>query len=132
MHAIIRRGMPRGSMRIIMIETSLLIFPNAFPKFNDYLDAVAVAESILKKAGYEGIYQVASFHPLYRFANTASDDPANYTNRSVYPMLHLLREARLEEALLHFPDADKIPEKNIKFAREKGLAYMKTLSECCL
>jgi len=80
------------------IETTLLIFPDAFQRFEDYLDLVALAEKLLKKSGYEGVYQVASFHPLYRFAKTAADDPENYTNRSIYPMLHLLREERIEKS----------------------------------
>ncbi len=114
------------------IETSFIIFPNAFKKFEDYLDIVSVAEKILQQNGYEGIYQVASFHPLYQFAGAAEDDAANYTNRSVYPMLHLLREDSISTALEHYKDPENIPERNINFAREKGLAYMKLLRDACL
>jgi hypothetical protein len=114
------------------IATSLLIFPNGFPNFDDYLDLVALAEKLLKKEGYEGIYQVASFHPLYAFAGSPADDAANYTNRSVYPMLHLLREESIEQALLKYPDPEQIPERNIQFARKKGMAYMKMLRDSCL
>ena len=113
-------------------ETSLLIFPNAFREFSDYLDLVSYAEKLLKEKGYEGIYQVASFHPLYMFASTASDDAANYTNRSIYPMLHLLREERMEQALSNYPHPEQMPERNIRFAREKGEAYMKILRDSCL
>jgi uncharacterized protein len=80
-----------------------------------------------KKQGYEGVYQVASFHPNYLFAGSHENDAANYTNRSVYPMLHLLREEAVEKALEHYKDPETIPERNIQFAREKGLAYMKKL-----
>lgn len=111
------------------IETSLLIFPNAFQKFNDYLDILSLAEKRLKKKGYEGIYQVASFHPLYVFENSEENDPANYTNRSIYPMLQLLREASIDKALENFKSPESIPVRNINFAREKGLAYMKTLRD---
>jgi uncharacterized protein len=114
------------------IETSLLIFPEAFKQFDEYLDLVSLAEKLLKQEGYEGIYQVASFHPLYSFANAPADDAANYTNRSVYPMLHLLREERVEQALLKYPDPEQIPERNIRFTRGKGIAYMKLLREACL
>ncbi len=114
------------------IETSLLIFPQAFQQFDDYLDFVELAEKLLKKEGYEGIYQVASFHPLYAFAGSPKEDAANYTNRSVYPMLHLLREDSVELALSKYPDPEQIPERNIVFARGKGLAYMKTLRDACL
>ena len=116
----------------VMIETTLLIFPNAFQSFDDYLDLVGLAEDILKQKGYEGIYQVASFHPMYRFADSANDDAANYTNRSVYPMLHLLREESIEQAIERYTDPEKIPERNVRFAREKGTAYMKMLKDACL
>lgn len=114
------------------IETTIILFPHAFEKFEDYLDLVDLAESLLKKEGYEGIYQVASFHPNYRFAGTDEEDAANFTNRSVYPMLHLLREESIEKALEKYPDAAGIPERNINFAREKGLVYMKMLRDGCL
>jgi len=114
------------------IETSFLILPNAVTHFKDYLDLVSAAEKIIKKRGYEGVYQVASFHPLYCFAGAPDDDAANYTNRSVYPMLHLLREESIERALEKYPEPGKIPERNILFAREKGVAYMQMLREACL
>jgi uncharacterized protein len=114
------------------IETTLLIFPNAFATFDAYLDLLSIAERALKKKGYEGVYQVASFHPLYRFANTRGNDAANYTNRSIYPMLHLLREEKIEQALQHYPDPEQIPVRNVHFAREKGIAYMKMLRDSCL
>ncbi len=114
------------------IETAFIIFPNGFKKFNDYLDLVSLAEKLLKKQKYEGVYQVASFHPEYKFANSPANDAANYTNRAPYPMLHLLREERIEQALEHYKDPEKIPERNINFAREKGIEYMKMLRDACL
>jgi uncharacterized protein len=114
------------------IETTLLIFPTAFQTFDAYLELLSLAEKALKKNGYEGIYQVASFHPSYRFADTQDDDAANYTNRSIYPMLHLLREEKIEQVLQHYPDPEQIPERNIQFAREKGIACMQMLRNSCL
>jgi uncharacterized protein len=114
------------------IATTLLIFPFAFPDFMDFLNLLAKAEKLLRLEDYEGIYQVASFHPLYQFAGTSHDDASNYTNRSIYPMLHLLREDAVEKALLHYPDPEGIPDRNISFAREKGPAYMKMLRDSCL
>ena len=114
------------------IETMLIIFPLSFQQFDDYLDLVSMAEKLLEKEGYEGIYQVASFHPQYLFAGAPVADAANYTNRSVYPMLHILREASIEKALLKYPDSDQIPERNINFAREKGAVYMKMLRDSCV
>ena len=114
------------------IETSFLIFPDGFKNFDDYLDLVSVAEKLLKNYEYNGIYQLASFHPQYLFGDALPDDAANYTNRSVYPMLHLLRESSIDKALEHYDDPQNIPEKNINFAREKGMAYMKILRDNCL
>lgn len=114
------------------IETSFIIFPNAFQVFNNYLQLVSGAEKMIKERGYEGIYQVASFHPAYRFADAQDDDAANYTNRSVYPMLHLLREERIEQALERYANPELIPGRNIDFARKKGLTYMKMLRDACL
>ncbi|HEY8659845.1 MAG TPA: DUF1415 domain-containing protein [Hanamia sp.] len=114
------------------IETTLLIFPQSFNRFDDYLNFVLHAENLLKKKGYEGIYQVASFHPMYYFGNSPMNDAANFTNRSPYPMLHILREKSIEQALLHYPHPEKIPENNINFTREKGYAYMTMLRDACL
>ncbi len=114
------------------IETSFLIFSNVFKQFDDYLDLVSLVENLLKQQGYEGIYQVAGFHPEYCFAGSPEDDAANYTNRSPYPMLHLLREESIEQALSIYPHPEQIPERNINFARQKGTAYMKMLRDACL
>ncbi|OSZ79717.1 hypothetical protein CAP36_00165 [Chitinophagaceae bacterium IBVUCB2] len=114
------------------IETSFLILPNSFNDFDEYLDLVDKAETLLKKNGYEGIYQLASFHPQYLFAGSSATDAANYTNRSVYPMLHLLREESIDKALRHYTSPENIPERNVNFAREKGLVYMKMLRDACI
>jgi len=113
------------------IETSFLIFPNNFKTFSSYLDLVAVAEKLLKQKGFNGIYQLASFHPQYRFADAPDNDAANYTNRSIYPMLHLLRESSIDKALEHYADPEAIPGRNIDFARKKGNVYMKMLRDAC-
>lgn len=109
------------------IETSLLILPDSFTDFNDYLDLVEKAETLLTKNNYEGIYQIASFHPKYLFAGSNENDPSNYTNRSPYPMLHFLREDSVTKAIAGYSDIENVPEKNIAFTKEKGLAYMKQL-----
>ncbi len=110
------------------IETSLLIFPDALESFDDFLDAVEIGDELMLAQGYEGVYQLASFHPDYCFEGSDEEDAANYTNRSPYPMLHLIREASIEKALAHYPkDPDLIPETNVKLARKLGLQKMQTL-----
>ena len=111
----------------VEIETMFLILPQNFDRFPDYLKLVSSAEGLLKKEGYEGIFQVATFHPAYVFAGAGLNDAANYTNRSPYPMLHILREESVSRAVDSIPGAHKIPERNIAFARQKGLVYMQTL-----
>jgi hypothetical protein len=102
------------------IETTLLIFPDQWALFDDYLDFLTLADTLLIEQGYEGIYQLASFHPLYCFEGEETSDPANYTNRSPYPMLHLIRESSLEHALQSYPQPELIPENNIKLTRRIG------------
>ncbi len=114
------------------IETTFLIFPEGFANFEAYLDLVEWAEELVEDLDYEGIYQIASFHPEYCFEGAAENDPANYTNRSPYPMLHILREDSITSALEHFPDAEGIPQRNIDFAQSKGLKYMQLLRAACM
>lgn len=111
------------------IETSLLIFEHGFAKFEDYLDLLDVANQLLEREGYEGTYQIASFHPNYIFDGADEDDASNYTNRSPYPILHILREASLEKVLQKVDDPDAIPERNIQFAQEKGRLFFERILE---
>lgn len=114
------------------IETTFIIFSDAYSVFEDYLDVYDVANEELIAKDYEGIYQIASFHPDYCFEGSDENDPANYTNRSIYPMLHLLREASITRAMINFPHIESIPTNNIAFAREKGLQYMQVLRNACM
>lgn len=109
------------------ISTSLLVFPDAYGHFRAYLDFLKQSEKQLARKGFEGVFQLASFHPHYCFDGSNQDDPANYTNRSPYPMLHILREDSLSEAISRHKDAANIPQRNIAFAQQKGLTYMKQL-----
>lgn len=112
----------------VTIETTFLIFPSFLADFFDYLDFVDAAESALITAGYEGVYQLATFHPLYCFADVDMDDVTNYTNRSPYPMLHILREQSLDKAIAYYGDTDEIPENNQRCLRELGLDKVKIMS----
>lgn len=109
--------------------TTLIILPNKYEKFLEYLDFLAAAENKIKQSGYEGVYQLAGFHPDYLFAGSTDDDASNYTNRSIFPMIHILREVSIDEALANYNHPEKIPENNIAFTQKKGLAYMQLLVE---
>lgn len=102
------------------IDTTLLIHPDVLTDFFDYNDFLEVADATLAQLGLAGRIQVASFHPDYQFADTHPDDIENYTNRSPYPILHLLRETSIERAVAAFPDAAEIFEKNIETMRRLG------------
>lgn len=113
------------------IETTLLIFSEGFVEFEDYLDGLAVAETLLFDMGYEGVYQLASFHPDYCFAGEDPEAATHYTNRSPYPMWHLLREASLEQAIAQHPDTASIPERNATVAAEQSPeAWAAILKQC--
>lgn len=106
-------------------ETTLILFPGLLDDFFDYLDFIDSAETALWTEGYEGIYQLASFHPDYCFADAAPNDVTHYTNRSPYPMVHVLREASLEKAISYYGNTDEIPENNKKRLRKLGLDEVK-------
>lgn len=114
------------------IETTLLIHPGvlqAFGPYNEFLDA---ADGLLAYLDMEGVYQIASFHPQYQFEGTDPEAAENYTNRSPFPMLHLLREASLEAAIDRYPDVDGIPQKNIDLMNELGATKMRSILTQCV
>lgn len=113
------------------IETTLLIHPDVLQDFRLYNEFLDAADGLLAYLDMEGVYQIASFHPDYQFAETEPDAAENYTNRSPFPMLHLLREASLEAAIDSYPDVDEIPQRNIELMDKLGADKMRnTLAAC--
>lgn len=102
------------------IDTTLLIHPHVLTDFLDYNDFLDVVDAALEEVDLDGELQVASMHPQYQFAETEPDDISNFTNRSPYPTLHLLREASVNEAVAAFPEADRIFDKNIETMERIG------------
>ena len=109
------------------IETTLIIHPQVLTNFYDYNDFLHLADQILKDFNFEGIFQIASFHPDYQFEATQKNDVENFTNRSPFPMLHLLRETSIDWAVAHYPNIDSIPQKNIALMQQLGLDKIKDL-----
>ncbi len=101
-------------------DTTLLILPNGFHEFLDFNDFLVRSNAVLRKLGLQDNIQIAPFHPQFQFADAAVDDIANCTNRSPYPMLHLLREASVSRAVAAFPHAEDIFEKNIDALTQLG------------
>lgn len=113
------------------IATTLLLLPIGLESFFDYLDFLDIANNLLAEVGYEGTYQLASFHPDYCFADAQQDDSSNYTNRSPVPIIHILREARLEKVLESYPEPEKIPEQNIILTEKLGSELFEEILEEC-
>ena len=103
----------------LKVETTLLIHPWVLNDFAEYNEFLEVCEGAVQQLGLEGELQVASFHPQYQFAGTAAQDVENCTNRSPFPMLHLLREESVSRAV-EATDTDEISERNIQLLREMG------------
>lgn len=101
-------------------DTTLLIAPNTLADFLDFNDFTARAERRLVRAGFDGVFQLASFHPRFQFAGTDADDLGNATNRAPYPTLHLLREDSVSRAVEAFPEAEAIFERNIETLEALG------------
>ncbi len=103
-----------------LIDTSLLILPQALSGFADYNDLLPRAQRAVKRARLSGVLQIAGFHPDYQFSDSAPDDIENYTNRAPYPILHLLREDSITRGVQAFPDAASIYERNQQTLRRLG------------
>lgn len=104
------------------VETTLLIHPNLLTNFEEYLNFLEVTEYLLEDYDLDGIIQIASFHPDYQFDGTTLEDVENFTNRSPFPMLHLLRESSVSWAVDSYPDVEKVPSRNINYLKSLGLA----------
>lgn len=102
------------------LDTTLLIAPNALPDFLDFNDFLADCDDVLMDLGLDGVLQVADFHPHYQFGGTEVHDIENFTNRSPYPTLHLLREASMDKAVEAYPDASLIFERNMDVLNNLG------------
>ncbi|KGM53344.1 hypothetical protein N800_07840 [Lysobacter daejeonensis GH1-9] len=109
------------------VDTTLLVHPHVLNDFLDYNDFLDAADAALEALDLQGVIQVASFHPDYRFAGTADDDIGNHTNRSPHPTLHLLREASIDRAVAAFPDPDVIVERNLQTLDSLGHAGWRKL-----
>ena len=114
------------------IETTLLVHPRVLDDFQDYNQFLDRVDSHLESAGFAGELQVASFHPNYQFAGTAPEDAENYTNRSPYPMLHILREDSVAEAIQSHGGVDQIPARNIRLMNDMGVERLQELLRGCL
>ena len=114
------------------IETTLLIHPDVLQKFVEYNQFLDYADALIEQMTLTGTYQIASFHPDYQFDGTDPMAAENCTNRSPYPMLHLLREKSLEQAIASYPDIEQIPRRNIALMQKLGKEELLKIRKQCL
>jgi len=114
------------------IETTLLIHAKVLHDFCDYNQFLDYADKLLLQTGLEGVYQIASFHPHYQFGNTDPDAAENYTNRSPYPMLHIIREESIARAIADSPNLDQVPARNIALMNQLGKDRLRALMQACI
>ena len=112
---------------VVEVETTLIVHPHVLGDFEDYNQFLDIADAAISELDLEGEVQVASFHPHYRFAGSEPDAIEDFSNRSPYPMLHLLRESSIARAVAAFPDAEKIYGRNIETLRALGHAGWRAL-----
>ncbi|MGF1717354.1 DUF1415 domain-containing protein [Photobacterium chitinilyticum] len=110
-----------------VLETTLVVAPNLFEKFDNYNQFLDLVDALIIQTGKEGTYQIASFHPDYCFYDTKPDDAENLTNRSPFPIFHLIREASMEKVLKHYPDPEGIPGQNIQCVESLSPEQIKKL-----
>jgi hypothetical protein len=111
------------------IETTLIIYSDGFRSFERYLDLLEYGNDLLIDSGFEGIFQLASMHPEYCFDGEDYDDASNFTNRSPFPIIHIIREASMERVLSVYDKPEEIPENNIVVAQKKGSNFFKAILE---
>ena len=105
------------------LETTLIVYSDGFRGFDRYLDLVDYSNDLLVDSGFEGVFQLASMHPEYCFDGEDYDDASNFTNRSPYPIIHIIREASMARVLSVYNEPEKIPENNIILANKKGTNF---------
>jgi hypothetical protein len=116
----------------LTIETTLLIHPEVLQDFTDYNQFLDQTEQLLKNLELLGIYQIASFHPDYQFSGSKPTDAENYTNRSPYPLIHILREQSVERAITSHPDISTVPTNNIALMNQLGTHTLSKIMQDCL
>jgi hypothetical protein len=114
------------------IETTLVVHPYVLTEFDDFNDFLDLTDQLVETLHLNGVLQWASFHPDYQFANSEPTDPENYTNRSPYPVLQILREESLSRAIDRHPDIDQVPIDNMELMREIGCEKLEIILKECI
>mmetsp|Transcript_7027 Transcript_7027/g.12588 ORF Transcript_7027/g.12588 Transcript_7027/m.12588 type:complete len:135 (-) Transcript_7027:541-945(-) len=111
-------------------RTTLIPIPNhdQLLDFNEFLDFCDLLQSDLESNDYDGILQIATFHPTYEFSDkSSSHDVSHYTNRSPFPMIHLLLEHDVSKAVQSFGDTSIIWKQNIQTMQSTGIPKLNSI-----
>ena len=95
--------------------TTVVVAPDFYPNdFERYMDLVQyIEDDVMEEHDLHGIVQIAPFHPQFTFAGSG-DGVDNYTNRSPYPIFHILRENEVELAVDKLGgDSSKVWQRNV-------------------
>jgi hypothetical protein len=123
-------------------ETTLIAFSDPSFVERGYRDFVRLSWKLQEEAigeEYLGKLQLVLFHPKATHQTYGDDDlagdemnAANYTIRSPFPTIHLLREVDVMRAVTGgYPDLDALPSRNkMKFIKEGAEVCKKRLEEC--
>ena len=113
-------------------ETSFLILTKGMKGFREFNDWLAMGQSLLEMMDWVGTYQLVGFHPHHQFAGTDPKAAENYTNRSPYPMVHILRESSVTRALEAGEDVALITERNTDTLNQLGIERLiERWQDCC-
>jgi hypothetical protein len=105
-------------------ETSFLILTSGMKDFSDFNDCLGMAQELLVMMNWVGRYQLVGFHPHHQFDGTDPDDAENYTNRSPYPMVHILRESSVTQAVDATANIALIPKRNTDTLNQLGVEVL--------
>ena len=121
---------------VLFVISPTCEFVNDFDSFLDFANVIDDAalqngdyrgESVLDQLDLRGKVQVVAFHPDFVFAGEKLGDPGAFTNKSPYPLLHILREKDVTEAVRTHPDVKSIPKANVERMREIGNESLKKM-----
>lgn len=102
-------------LRVETPGTTVVVAPECHPdNFLEYLEVANCIESLMDEHELTGDVQLATFHPSFEFGGSGPDGVDNYTNRSPYPMFHILREEEVGAAVDKLNgDAGKVWRRNV-------------------
>ena len=110
--SVVRRESPPFPKKDPSISNAFLILAIKDISFDQFYDLFLLAESLVEQMKDSLLFQLVAFHPQFTFGNVDQAHSSNFSNRSPYPMIHILRVDEVEEAIRSYGDIDHLLEKN--------------------